>query len=175
MTDTSRDTRSTRPAESEIRKTSAAPAAPATPAAPVETQGNGHRTSPSQDGKSVGVLVKQASEQLSDLVRSELRLAQAEMAAKGKRAGLGGGFFGGAGLMALLALQALVAGGIAAIALKLPVWAAALIMAGGLLLLAAGLALLGRMETRKVTPLKPEEAISGVKTDVERIKERAHR
>ncbi|MFG2193602.1 phage holin family protein [Streptomyces sp. NPDC048639] len=169
MTDTSRDTRSTRPSESEIRKTSAAPAAP------VETQGNGHRTSPSQDGKSVGVLVKQASEQLSDLVRSELRLAQAEMAAKGKRAGLGGGFFGGAGLMALLALQALVAGGIAAIALKLPVWAAALIMAGGLLLLAAGLALLGRMETRKVTPLKPEEAISGVKTDVERIKERAHR
>jgi uncharacterized membrane protein YqjE len=123
----------------------------------------------------VGVLVKQASEQLSELVRSELRLAQAEMTRKGKRLGLGGGLFGGAGLLALLGLQVLIATVIAAIAVALPVWAATLIMTGMLFLVAAVLALLGWWETRRATPLKPEQTISGVRADVEEIKERAHR
>jgi hypothetical protein len=124
---------------------------------------------------SVGDLVKQASEELSYLVRSELRLAQAEMVSKGKRVRRGGGLFGGSGLMALYGVGALVAAGIAAVALVLPVWAAALIVAGALFVLAAVLGLLGRTETRRGTPLKPEEAISGMKADVEAIKERAHR
>ncbi|MGP3982280.1 phage holin family protein [Streptomyces sp. KR80] len=125
--------------------------------------------------QSVGVLVKQASEQLSELVRSELRLAQAEMTSKGKRLGLGGGLFGGAGLLALLGLQALVATVIAAFAVAIPVWAAALILTGMLFFVAAVLALLGRWVTRRATPLKPEQAISGVRADVEEIRERAHR
>ncbi|MEU8568523.1 phage holin family protein [Streptomyces pathocidini] len=128
----------------------------------------------SPDGKPVGELVKQASEQLSELVRSELKLAQAEMTAKGKRAGLGGGLFGGAGLLALLGLMTLVAAAVAAVALVLPVWAAALVVTGALFLLAALFGLLGRAQTRKVTPLKPEQALSGVRADVESIKEHAH-
>lgn len=56
-------------------------------------------------GQSVGQLVKQASEQLSDLVRQEMRLAQAELAAKGKRAGTGGGMLGAAALFAFIALE----------------------------------------------------------------------
>ncbi|MET8677405.1 phage holin family protein [Streptomyces sp. NPDC004647] len=123
----------------------------------------------------MGELVKQASEQLSDLVRSELRLAQAEMARKGKRAGRGGGLYGGAAITVLLALQALVAAGIAAIALELPIWAAALIMAGALFVLASILAMLARGQTHRASPLMPEETISAVKADVEEIKERAHR
>jgi len=43
---------------------------------------------------SVGTLVKQGTEQLSQLVRQELKLAQAELTRKGKRAGIGGGLFG---------------------------------------------------------------------------------
>ena len=53
--------------------------------------------------RSVGTLVKQGTEQLSDLVRQEMKLAQAELAQKGKRAGIGGGLFGAAGLMAFFA------------------------------------------------------------------------
>ncbi|WP_030547392.1 phage holin family protein [Streptomyces albus] len=124
---------------------------------------------------SAGDLVKQAAEQLSDLVRGEMRLAQAELARKGKRAGLGGGLFGGAGVVAFVAFQALVAAGIAALALVLPVWASALIGAAALFACAGILAALGRKQTRRAAPLVPEEAISGMKTDVERIKERAHR
>ncbi|WP_019706333.1 phage holin family protein [Streptomyces xinghaiensis] len=124
---------------------------------------------------SAGDLVKQAAEQLSDLVRGEMRLAQAELARKGKRAGLGGGLFGGAGVVAFVAFQALVAAGIAALALVLPVWAAALIGAAALFAFAGILAALGRKQTREAAPLMPEEAISGMKADAERIKERAHR
>ena len=41
------------------------------------------------------------SEQVSVLVRDELKLAQIEMAGKGKRAGAGIGMLGGGGLVAL--------------------------------------------------------------------------
>ncbi len=47
--------------------------------------------------ESMGALFKQLSDELSTLVRQELRLAQAEMTEKGKKAGLGLGMFGGAG------------------------------------------------------------------------------
>ncbi|WP_181768831.1 phage holin family protein [Streptomyces albidus (ex Kaewkla and Franco 2022)] len=123
----------------------------------------------------VAVLVKQASEQLTDVVRSEMRLAQAEMKEKGKRAGFGGGMFGGAAILGLLALWALAFGAIAGIAVVLPVWAAALIVAGGLLLVAGALAMAGKHELRSATPPKPERTIDSVKADVDAIKEGAHR
>jgi Protein of unknown function (DUF1469). len=41
---------------------------------------------------STGELVSQLSEQVSHLVRDELRLAQAELKQKGKRAGIGPGW-----------------------------------------------------------------------------------
>ncbi|WP_349362071.1 phage holin family protein [Streptomyces sp. H27-C3] len=53
---------------------------------------------------SAAELVKRASEQLADLVREEHGLTRTEMKEKGKRAGLGGGLYGGAGLTAFLAL-----------------------------------------------------------------------
>ncbi len=126
-------------------------------------------------GESVGELVSQATQQISQLMREELRLAQAEMTQKGKRFGLGGGLFGGAGMVAFLALQALVATVIAALALALPVWASALIITGVLLALAAVLALVGKKQVSQVGPPAPEQAIDSVKADVAEIKERAHR
>lgn len=122
---------------------------------------------------SVGELVTQASEQISRLVRDELRLAQAEMVEKGKRAGTGAGLFGGAGAVAFLAAQALTAAAIAALSLVLQIWAAALIVAGVLLVVAAILAYTGKGQTGKAFPPMPEEAIRSGKADVEEIKERA--
>lgn len=124
---------------------------------------------------SVGELVKQASEQLSDLVRQELRLASAELAEKGKRAGKGGGLFASAGAVAYVGLMALAATAIAALALVLEVWAAALIVTVVLFAVAGVLAITGRGEMRKATPAVPERAVESVKADVEEIKERAHR
>lgn len=127
---------------------------------------------PDQD---IGELVKQATEQMSELVRSELRLAKAEITEKGRHAGMGVGLFGGAGLVALYGAGALVAVAIAALALVLPVWAAALIVAAALFVLAGVLAATGRRQTKQVTPPVPEQAIEGVRRDVTEVKGRAHR
>ena len=123
----------------------------------------------------VSELVQRASEQLAELVRGELRLAQAEMEQKGKRFGKSGGLFGGAGVIGFLTLEALTATVIAALAVVLPVWAAALIVTGVLGVIAAVLALAGRKEISQATPPVPERAIASVKEDVAEIKERAHR
>ncbi|MEW2547958.1 phage holin family protein [Streptomyces sp. NPDC047002] len=124
---------------------------------------------------SVSELVQRASRELSELVRDEMRLAQAEMAQKGKRFGKGGGLFGGAGLVGVLALQALTAAAIAALALVLDVWAAALIVTGVLAATAALMAALGRREIGRATPPKPEQTMDSVKADVAEIREKAHR
>jgi nitrate/nitrite transporter NarK len=123
----------------------------------------------------VGELVQRATEQLTDLVRGEMRLAQAEMTEKGKRFGKGGGLFGGAGVLGFVTLQALVATVIAALAVPLPVWAAALIVTG-VLAVATGLtALAGRKQVRSATPPAPQRTIDSVKADVAEIKESAQR
>jgi hypothetical protein len=124
---------------------------------------------------SVGELVREASEDVSRLVRQELLLAQAEMRQKGKRFGRGGSLYGGAAVVGFLALAALVAGAVTALALVLPLWGSALIVGGVLLAVATLLALMGRKEIGRATPPAPQQAIDGVKTDVAEIKERAHR
>ncbi|MBC2907913.1 phage holin family protein [Streptomyces cupreus] len=123
----------------------------------------------------VGDLVQRASQQLSQLVRDEMRLAQAEMTEKGKRFGKGGGLFGGAGLMGVLTLQALVATVIAALSLVMDVWVAALIVTGVLAAVTALMAALGKQQVSKASPPTPERAVDSVKADVAEIKERARR
>ncbi|NEB01436.1 phage holin family protein [Streptomyces sp. SID13726] len=124
---------------------------------------------------SVGELVGQATEQVSLLVRQEVALAKEELAAKGRRAGRGGGLLGAAGAFAYAGLLALAGTGTAALSLVLPVWASALIVTAVLFVIAAVLAATGRAQLRHAAPPTPEEALAGVKADVEEIKERAHR
>jgi uncharacterized membrane protein YqjE len=124
---------------------------------------------------SVGQLVERATAQLSDLVRQEMRLAAQEMAAKGKRAGRGGGLLGAAGAISYIGLMALAATAIAALSLALPVWAAALIVTGVLFAVAGVLAVMGRKQLAQAVPPVPQEAIESVRADVEEIKGRAHR
>lgn len=123
----------------------------------------------------VGDLVQRASQQLSQLVRDEMRLAQAEMTEKGKRFGRGGGLFGGAGLMGVLTLQALIATVIAVLSLAMEVWVAALIVTGVLAAVTALMAALGKQQVSKASPPAPEQTVDSVKADVAQIKERAQR
>lgn len=118
----------------------------------------------------VGELVQKASQQLNELVRAELRLAQAEMAAKGKQYGVGGGLFGGAGVVGFLTLQALVVTVIAVLAVPLPVWAAALIVTAALGAVAAVMAVAGKKGFQRAAPPAPEHAIENLRADVARIK-----
>jgi uncharacterized membrane protein YqjE len=125
--------------------------------------------------RSVGDLVQQLSQQTATLVRKEMRLAQVELQEKGKRAGIGAGLFGGAGLVALYGVGAVLAAVIMLIATAIEPWISALIV-GVVLLAAAGvLALLGKSQAEQATPPKPERAMESMQDDVEHVKERARR
>src|SRR5215472_9070917 len=67
-------------------------------------------------GASTGELVKQLSEQVSRLVRDEMKLASVEMTGKAKTAGKGAGLFGGGGILALYGGGCLVACAVIALA-----------------------------------------------------------
>lgn len=123
----------------------------------------------------VGELVKQLSEQMSTLVRAELQLAQIELQDKGKRAGIAGGLFGGAGAIALYGLGLLIAAVVLLLATALDAWLAALIV-GVVLLAIAGIAgLMGKKQAEQAVPPAPEQAIQSTKRDVNAVKERARR
>jgi MFS family permease len=129
--------------------------------------------STSQTEPSVAELVKQLSEQTSRLARQEVELAKAELAVKGKRAGIGAGMFGGAGLFGLYALGALTAAVILALATAVAGWLAALIVAAVYGAIAGVLALQGKNKVQAATPPVPEEATESVKEDVRWAKDRA--
>jgi uncharacterized membrane protein YqjE len=118
----------------------------------------------------LGALVHDLTQQVPQLIRSELRLAQAEMTEKGKRAGIGIGMFSAAGLLAFLGLGSLVATAILALAHALPDWLSALIVAVVLFAAAGGIALVGKREVQQATPAAPEQAIEGVKEDIAVVK-----
>ena len=118
----------------------------------------------------LGAIVHRLSEQLPELVRSELRLAQAELTAKGKAAGRGVGLFSAAGILGLFALGTIIAAAVLALDLVLPAWAAALIVAAVLLIAAGVAAMIGKKEVGEATPAAPERAIAGVKEDVAALK-----
>jgi MFS family permease len=118
-------------------------------------------------------LVKQLSEQTSRLARQEVELAKAELAVKGKRAGVGAGMFGGAGLFGLYALGALTATIILALATAMTAWLAALIVAALYGAIAGVLALTGKSKVQAATPPMPEEATESVKEDMRWAKTRA--
>jgi hypothetical protein len=119
---------------------------------------------------SVGALVSQLSSQIPELIRSEMRLAQAEVAAKGKRAGIGIGMFSVAGLLGFFGLAVLLATCVLALDLVLPAWAAALIVAVVLFAAAGVAALLGKKKVAEAGAPKPERALEGIKQDVATVK-----
>jgi membrane protein len=121
----------------------------------------------------VSELVKALSDQTSRLARQEAELAKSELTVKGRRAGIGAGMFGGAGVLGLYALGALVAAAILGLATAVTAWLAALIVAAVLGALAGALALSGKAKVEQATPPVPEQATESVKEDVQWAKRRA--
>jgi Putative Actinobacterial Holin-X, holin superfamily III len=127
---------------------------------------------PSSD-QPIAELVKQLSEQTSRLARQEVELAKAELVTKGKRAGVGAGMFGGAGVFGLYSAGALTAAVVLALATAVTAWLAALIVGVALAAIAGALALRGRTKVQQAIPPVPEQATESVKEDVEWAKQRA--
>src|SRR3954470_12156234 len=129
-------------------------------------------TGPRSD-ESIAELMKRLSEQTSELVRKEIELGKAELQAKGKKAGIGAGMFGGAGVFGFYAFGALTATLILALATAVDGWLAALIVTAVYGALAGVLALTGKNKVQEATPPVPERALDSTRADVQTAKQRA--
>ena len=120
----------------------------------------------------IGDLFKRLSQETTQLVRQEMELAKAEMTEKGKRAGVGAGMFGAAGVVGLLALGALTAFLIMLLDGALANWLSALIVAVVYGAIAGVLALRGRTKVQDAGPPVPEQTVETVKEDIQWAKTR---
>jgi uncharacterized membrane protein YqjE len=123
--------------------------------------------------RGTGELLKQLSDHTTTLVRQEIELAKAELGEKGKKAGLGAGMFGGAGLFAVFAFAALTTCIIVALDSAMPLWLAALIPAVIYAAVAGALARQGRTKVQEAAPPVPEQATESVKENVQWAKTQA--
>ena len=119
----------------------------------------------------IGDLLSSFVQESTTLVSQEMELARAEIGEQVTRAGRGAGLFAAAAVLALAGLGALTACAIAALALAMDTWIAALIVGGALLLLAGVLALMGRARLKAVASPVPERALRGVRRDIEAVQE----
>ncbi|MGY1620371.1 phage holin family protein [Geodermatophilus sp. SYSU D00691] len=138
---------------------------PATGATRAET------SPPDPKNVSTGQLIGDLTDQVSRLVRDEVRLAQAEVTQKAKRLGVGAGLFGGAGLVAILGLNALITALILGLANVLPGWLAAIIVAVVLFAVAGVLALIGKKDVQSAAPPMPTDTIASVQQDIATVKQ----
>jgi len=115
--------------------------------------------------RTLGQLVAEATQDISSIVRSEVALAKAEMAA-----GLGVGMFATAGVFAFLALiLLLIAAAYGLVALGLSPWLAFLIVALVLLIIGAVLVLVGKRSIDSVQG-KPERAIKSTQETIAAVR-----
>lgn len=119
---------------------------------------------------STSELVSQAAAQISTLVRDELALAKLELAEKGKRAGVGGGLFGGAAVLGLYGLGLLLALAVVLLDLVWPLWLALVVVLVVVLAAAGVAALLGKRNLQQATPPLPGDAIAQAEADVQTVK-----
>ncbi len=132
-----------------------------------EDNGSALRDQPVSD------LVKQLTEQTKLLVAQEIELAKAELSEKGKKAGIGAGMFGAAGLLGFFAFAVLTACLVLALATAVAPWLAALVVAAVYGAAAGVLALSGKKQVTEATPPVPEQTVDTVKEDVQWAKQRA--
>jgi hypothetical protein len=112
---------------------------------------------------------KRVADHARSFVELEIQLAIAELKKKAAALGVGIGLTGGAGILAFLALCFGLAAAAAGIATTLPVWAALLIVCGGLLLIGAILGAIGVSLLKKGSNLVPEQAVEEAQLTAERL------
>lgn len=117
--------------------------------------------------QSLGELMKQLADQTSRLVRSEVRLARAEMTEKAQAYARAGAMLGAAAVVGLLAGIALTLFLIYLLKLTLPLWAAALIVTVVYGVIGAALFMAGKKKLDEAKTPVPEQTVESVKEDVQ--------
>lgn len=120
--------------------------------------------------RSLASLVTSLPGQFIGLAKAEIASLKLEMMGKVKGLGVAVGLFAGAAFFALTMYCVLVAAAVMGLAEAFPGWLAALIVAGGFLIVTAILALVGIMILKKALPLKPEQTMKSIQQDVHAVK-----
>lgn len=107
--------------------------------------------------------VHEVAEHARALTRLEVELASLELRRKTAAVGAGAALLAAGGVVALFAAGFLLAAAAAALATVLPSWAALLVVAGTLLLVAGMLFAIGSSRLRRGVPPVPEQAIEEAK------------
>lgn len=116
------------------------------------------------EDRSLGDLLEQMSSEMRTLVRKEVELAKLELGQKASTGGRKVGLAVVGGVLAYTGWLVLLAAAVAAIALVLPVWAAALIVGGALVLGGGGLLAVGLLGLLRLG-IKPERTLRTLKED----------
>ena len=127
-------------------------------------------TDPLKSKRSLFQLIADIPTLVTDLVKGEIAQLKAEMIGKLKALGIGGGLIAGALVILLYMFGVLLTAAIMGLAVVMPAWLAALIVAFVLLLLAALVALIGYRKLKAGLPPVPVDTIESVKRDIDTIK-----
>jgi uncharacterized membrane protein YqjE len=121
------------------------------------------------DGKSIGQLIGDVSDDLSRLFRQEVELAKVELRTEATKAGRAAGMLGGAGVAAHMAVLLLSLAVMFALGAVMPLGWAALIVAVVWGIVAAVLYSSGRARMRTVSPV-PKQTVETLKEDAQWLK-----
>ena len=129
-----------------------------------------HTSAPgTQPDETLGMLIANASRDLSALVQGEIALAKAELQLEAKNAATGGAMFGAAAYLGIVAsILLFITIALFLTWLGLEAWVAFLIVTVLLLLVAGVLVLLGKKKVKKVGP--PERTLRTSKDTVAFLK-----
>lgn len=130
-------------------------------------------TRPEDDQRSIGEIFRDLLQDVGRIIRDEVQLAKAELAQKATRMRGAGGALAAAAICGLLSILCIVTACIAALALVMPVWLAAVIM-GVLLGAVAGIAFTSGKRKLAHMDLRPHQTIATIQDDVDWERQRAH-
>jgi Putative Actinobacterial Holin-X, holin superfamily III len=121
------------------------------------------------DTRSSAEIVQDLVQNVQEILRSEVRLAKAEITQEARKAARGAAVLSGGTILAMFALGLLLWAGVYALSLVLPLWAAALIVGAAVSIAAGIMFAIGRARMKQVHP-KPETTIRSVKENVKWLK-----
>ncbi len=121
--------------------------------------------------RSTGELIRDIVGDVRNVIQAEVRLAKAELGEKAQRAGRGAALLGGAAAAGFFAGACFIVTCIAALALAMPVWLAALIMGVCLSCVALGMYVGGSHRLRRMD-LVPQRTVQTIRDDVQWAKQR---
>jgi hypothetical protein len=127
------------------------------------------RSSPRSSVRPIASILQEVLAQLTEIIRSEIRLASSEIRQDLTQAARAGLFLLVGAALAAYAFGFLLLGSVYALAKLAPLWASALIVGGGVGLIATAFLLVGRRKM-KAASLRPDETIESLQENVTWLK-----